>query len=974
MGTRFKGLSRLIPGLITSGLAVVLLSLQAFAPIERMVNNQVIRWHGAHGWDSRLVMISIDDKTIDQIGQFPISRDYYAELLKLLGKDRSSVVAFNLILSDSVASDSPPAGSILPDAGGDGTGNGTGSEIGNGIGNGIGGETGNGTGGGTGRVTNQSATVRLAKAMSQRGQVVLGQIWNSEGEAIKPVPILANAAIATGHLRLPIDRDGFTRSVEAFYRDVPALGVAAVQAYGLDHEWVDVPASLSNFQINWPGPISELTTLSLVDILSGAVPPDFFADRIIFVSYGVTAGHTPMRTPFNYRWPVPGGYMHLAVADNLLNRNWLRPPSDRIVLLLLLLGGPILSGLLFRWGWLVQLLTAFLLLIIWLLICMTALRIGYLLPVVSPVAVIFGTCLFVIIWRRLQSNALLQVRSAFLNTMSHEIRTPLNAIVNLSEMLQETPLSDRQKEYAETLQSSSQTLMALIDDVLDFSKIESGHMSIENYPVNIAETIERSIELLAPRAAEKSVELAYAIAPNVPAMIMSDPVRLQQILSNLLSNAVKFTAAGEVTVRVKARPYGQMQSLTGWQRLRQRIGSFIHAGPLSRSKASNTINTANSSAGQLAYPGRYELCFEVKDTGVGIPADRIPQLFKPFSQASASTTREYGGTGLGLAISKRLVERIGGDIWVKSTPGKGSQFYFTFQTRGTQAVLPPPKYLIGLRDTWLLIVDANLTRREQLTHSLKAVGIQSVQSKSLAEAWALARNMSTLDGLILDEAIIHSSADRSRSTAELRSIVSNFQGPIILLSTIKGDSDAITSESITDKAIADRAITLWKPVKQSALYQALRSIRPTTLSAAPKTLISRPTALTSRATLKILIAEDNRTNQRVALRLLEILGYRADLACTGAAVLAALKHQHYDVILMDMRMPEMDGVEATRQIRQMPQHRDIWIIAMTANAMDSDRKLCLSAGMDDYLRKPIKREALNQALERSPALQRSVLD
>ncbi len=839
----------------------------------------------------------------------------------------------------------------------------------------------------TGRSTGRSATARLAKAISQQGRVVLAQAWNLEGEAVNPAPVLADAAVAIGHLRLPIDRDGFTRSVEVFYRDVPALGVAAVQAYGLDHELVDIPAGLGNFRINWPGPISELTTLSLVDVLSGAIPPDLFADKIIFVSYGATSSHTPMRTPFNYRWPVPAGYLHLAVADNLLNRNWLRPLSDQNALLLLLLGGPILSGLLSRWDWLVQLATAFLLISVWLLICMAALQLGYLLPVVSPIAVIFGTCLFVIIWRRLQSNALLQVRSAFLSTMSHEIRTPLNAIVNLSEMLQETPLNDRQREYAETLQSSSQTLMALVNDVLDFSKIESGQMSIEDYPVNIVETIERSIELLAPRAAEKNIELVYAVASNVPAVVISDPVRLQQILSNLLSNAVKFTDVGEVSVRVEARPYGQPQSPTGWPRLLQKIRSFTRAGLSSQSRVNSRASRANqfnSGAGQLDHWGLYELCFEIKDTGIGIPANRMPCLFKPFSQVSASTNRKYGGTGLGLSISKRLSERMGGDIWVKSVPDKGSQFYFTFCAQVVQAVLPLPKYLTGLRGTWLLVVDANLTRREQLTRSLQAVGIQSLQSKSLSEAWALAQNMPTLDGLILDEAAVRASADRGRSIAELRSMMSHSQGPIIFLSALKSDLDAIadstitdstiTGNTITDNAITDNIITLWKPIKQSALYQALRSIRPTTLSAAPKMLISRPAELLSRATLKILLAEDNRINQRVALRLLEILGYSADLASSGVKVLAALKRQHYDLILMDMRMPEMDGIETTRQIRQIPQYRDIWIIAMTASAMDSDRKLCLSAGMDDYLRKPIKREALDRALARSPALQHSALE
>ena len=929
-GRKVKGFSRIIPGLIAGGLVAFLLSVQAWAPLERMVNNQVIRWYGAHRWDSRLVMISIDDKTIDQIGQFPISRDYYAELLKILEKDKASVVAFNLILSDDVVSDSPPPGSVPPNA----------------------------SRSRTGRAVGRSATARMAKAMQQHGRVVLGQVWNSKGEAIKPVSSLGEAAIATGHLRLPFDYDGFTRVVELTYRDVPALGVAVAQVYSVSHELVSVPTNLSNFQINWPGPINELTTLSLVDVLSGAVPANFFLGKIVFVSYGATSGHAFMRTPFNYRWPVPGGYMHPAVVDNLLNQNWLRSAPRQKVLLWLLLGGPLLSGALSRWKWPVQVVAALLLISVWLLVCVTALRAGYLLPVVPPIAVVLGTCLFAIVWRRLQSNALLQVRSAFLNTMSHEIRTPLNAIVNLSEMLQETPLNDRQREYAETLHGSSQTLMALINDVLDFSKIEAGQLTIEDYPVNICEIVERSIELLAPKAADKNIELVYAIAPKVPAVIMSDPVRLQQILSNLLSNAVKFTAAGEVTVRVKAHSYRQSGGQTPWQRLLYQVRQGqIRTGQIPSGSAQPQL--AKTDEIERTNPeGLCELCFEVKDTGIGIPAERIPHLFRPFSQVSASTTRKYGGTGLGLSISKRLSERMGGDIWVKSTLGRGSQFYFTLKAQVTQATLPPPKYLIGLRGMQLLVVDANQTRREQLSRHLQTVGIQALQAKSLVEAQKLVGETPTFDGLILDEAAIGAAVESDRSIAKLRGRTDSQLIPIIALSALKSDLERVP----------DDVIVLWKPIKQAALYQALRSICPRTLKATPKTLISKPDILVDPADIKILIAEDNRVNQRVALRLLEILGYSADVVETGIEALAAIKHQHYDVILMDMRMPDMDGVEATRQIRQLSQHRDIWIIAMTANVTPSDRKLCLSSGMDDYLRKPVKREALSRALERSPRL------
>ena len=921
-----------MPGLIASGLVLLLLSVQAWAPIERMVSNQMIRWRGAHTWDSRLIMISIDDKTIDRIRQFPISRDYYAELLTILDNPNEgspNVVAFNVILSENIISDSPLLDLIPPNA----------AES------------------GSSRTSGRSATAHMAEAMRRHGYVVVGQIWDLEGNVIEPAPSLSSAAIATGHLRLPFSQDGFTRSVEVFYRDVPSLGMAAVQAYSMNHELAPIPTNLNGFQINWPGPVSDLTTLSLVDVLSGAIPPDAFANKIIFVSYGATSGHTPVRSPFDNRVPVPGGYMHPAVVDNLLNRDWLRPISVQIVLLLLLFGGPLLSRVLFCWNWLIQLAIVVSMASIWFLACVIALQLNYLLPVITPIVVILGTYLFVIIWQRLQSNALLQVRLAFLNTVSHEIRTPLNAIANLSELLQETPLTDRQREYAETLHGSSQTLVALINDVLDLSKIESGRLTIEDYPVNVVEIVERSIELLASKAAAKNIELVYAIAPNVPALIRSDPVRLQQILSNLLSNAVKFTAVGEVSVRVRATPCRQACSRPAlWRRLLAANPNWFHS--------TSTHQFANHTVQPRSREALYELCFEVKDTGIGIPATRIPHLFKPFRQVSLSTTRRYGGTGLGLSICKRLSERMGGDIWVKSTLRKGSQFFFTFNAQIAQATLLPPNYLAGLQRAHLLVVDANSTRREQLTHTLQAVGIRTLLAESLVEARTLMENTPILDGLILDETAVGVAAEPSSSLIALRSLSDGRQIPVIFMSALKSDLGTAL----------ENVVILWKPIKQSALYQALRSVQPPALNAAPNALTFRPAALLSRAALKILIAEDNRINQQVALRLLEILGYRADVVSTGIEVLAALQRQRYDVILMDMRMPEMDGVEVARKIRRMSYHKETWIIAMTANTMTSDRELCLSAGMDDYLCKPIEREALNSALERSPVLQQIALD
>lgn len=538
--------------------------------------------------------------------------------------------------------------------------------------------------------------------------------------------------------------------------------------------------------------------------------------------------------------------------------------------------------------------------------------------------------------------------------MSHEIRTPLNAIVNLSDMLRETPLDDRQREFADILHNSSQTLLALINDVLDFSKIESGQFMLEDYPVVLHEAIERSIEMLAPHAAEKGLELVYAIEPGTPPLIMSDPVRLQQILLNLLSNAVKLTEVGEVSVRVQAE---------------------VVTLPLERGVRRWLYSSMPAQSTPPATPA-LEIRFAVRDTGIGIPTDRIGQLFKPFTQASASTTRKYGGTGLGLSISRRLSECMGGNLWVRSYLGEGSTFYLTVRARLALQSSSLPGYLAGLSGTRLLLIDGNSTRRDRLIWTLTPLDIDLTLATTFAEALSVLQQAPAFDGLILDEAILTAqtallSTDFANAINHLRQTADNELLPIILMSALKSTPPELSGDTII----------LWKPVKQIALYQALRSIRPITplplASPSPHAAEVFMAANPLRDRLKILIAEDNHINQRVVLRLLELLGYRADVVDSGKAALAALQKQRYDVILMDMWMPELDGIETTRQIRQLPDcsvkspftQRDVWIVAMTANAMARDRQRCYAAGMDDYLTKPINRETLNRALQRCPAMQ-----
>jgi signal transduction histidine kinase/DNA-binding response OmpR family regulator len=929
---RFQGLNRMVPGLIASLIVVTLIKLNALMPIERTVNNQMIRWRGASEWDSRIVMITIDDKTLKALGQFPIGRDHYAQLLWQLKQENVGVVAFNILFADRTAGQDP--------------------------------------------ATSSAANALLAGAMSSFGKVVIAQAWNRDDQALMPVPVLADTAIAVGHIQFQPDPDTITRRVLLTVKGIPTLGVATIQAYSLQKELVSIPSDLHELRINWPGPAAALTALSMIDVLNAQYPPGSLKDKIVIVSYGATAGQEDLKTPFDQQDSIPGGYLHAAVINTLLQQNWLRAMSSNAVISLVLLGGPAFGALLYRQDTAIKLTLSSALIIGWLMACLGALQMGYLLPVVPPLATLMLAHAAVSILNRLQANAILQVRSAFLNTISHEIRTPLNAIVNLSEMLQETPLNDRQREFAETLNHSSQVLLALINDVLDFSKIESGRLLIEEYPLQLSEVIERSLEMLAPRAAEKGLELVYSITPATPAVIMSDPVRLQQILLNLLSNAVKFTESGEISVQVQATMIAKNKQHKSLALRLGQLGRWPKSSARSQSPAAGALHPR---AQNQPTTDLYEIRFAVHDTGIGIPPERISQLFRPFSQVSASTTRKYGGTGLGLSISKRLSDRMGGNLWVRSYPDEGSTFYFTVQAHAGATHAALPSYLTGLGGTRLLLIDRNITRRNHLSWELQPLGIRLAQATSLAEAMTFMQNDPTFDGIVLDEAVARSAEECASAIHTLRNIARNEHLPVILLSA-PHNSMAQTSARLSHTTI------VWKPLKQAALHQALRSINPftITLPAAQSALlpVQASDAIASEATdlatdlatstqatpryLDILIAEDNAINQRVALRLLELLGYRADVVGSGQEVLTALKHQPYDVILMDMRMPELDGIETTRQIRQMPQYANTWIVAMTANAMARDRQRCFEAGMDDYLSKPINRAALGQALQRVP--------